>query len=188
MGLRPTPQRGQTIAEYALLFVVITTMLIAIQAYIKRSVQATVKVASDRMGPRTLGADPEGEHAQRKGMRYESGDRTNRVFAEGTPLERFAASKTTSKREIEKTLGLLEGDAETRTIEDITETRGAVTDPDNLAVGVAKRQSDAVKATLQRHRRFIPSLDPNTVSAYSETVVRVRDNHPASSGGSGSSP
>lgn len=65
--------RGQSVAEYLLLFGVVAAAVMAMLVYAKRGVQAGLKASADQMTPFTVvGATP--EQVQVAGMRQETGD------------------------------------------------------------------------------------------------------------------
>lgn len=64
--------RGQSIVEYVLVVMVVSAAVMAMSTYAKRGIQASVKVAADRLSP--CPDDAKGERAQLEGMRVESGD------------------------------------------------------------------------------------------------------------------
>ena len=67
---------GQTILEYAIMLGVVTSAILAMQIYAKRGIQSVVKLNADQLGD------------QADGIRYESGERQNRVIPEGRTLAR----------------------------------------------------------------------------------------------------
>ncbi|MBI4322867.1 MAG: hypothetical protein HY596_01180 [Candidatus Omnitrophica bacterium] len=82
--------------EYAVLIGLLTAAVLGMQLYLKRGIQAGVKVAADQMSPHAN--DPTGEKAQVDGMRYESGERSQAVVATGSVLERKSAARTLRQR------------------------------------------------------------------------------------------
>jgi len=88
--------RGQAITEYPVLLAVVALVILGLQFYAKRGLQAGIKQAADRLSPYTeeSGGDPDGEKAQRDGMRYESGERRHTFTRLGDVLQQQTASRT----------------------------------------------------------------------------------------------
>ncbi len=86
---RITNQHGQAILEYTIVLGVITAAILAMQLYAKRGIQAGVKVMADQIGD------------QADGIRYESGERQNKVVAEGKTIERLTAAAQALERTVQ---------------------------------------------------------------------------------------
>ena len=88
-------RRGQSIAEYLLIFAVVAAAIMAMQVYAKRGIQGIVKTAADQMSPEANDAD--GRKAQLLGIRQESGD-TQKKITSGSVLEKTSAITTKSNQ------------------------------------------------------------------------------------------
>jgi len=91
--------------EYALLIGLVAAVIVGMQVYARRGIQAVVKQAADDLSPyqTSPGGDPEGERAQLAGMQYEAGDRTTSVTAEGRVLVRESAVQSATDRTHQRT-------------------------------------------------------------------------------------
>ena len=85
------PRKGQAFVEYSILLGVVTVVLLGMQLYAKRGIQAGFKMAADGLSPHPN--DPRGELAQRDGIRYESRDRQDKAVGSGTVLERNSQNR-----------------------------------------------------------------------------------------------
>lgn len=95
------PRAGQAVLEYAVLVSLAIAAIVGMQVYAKRGLQAGIKKAADQMSP--FADDAQGEKAQAEGMRYESGERRNRVAAApGDVLEQQAKVKNTVDRTVQE--------------------------------------------------------------------------------------
>ncbi|MDP3723318.1 MAG: hypothetical protein Q8R91_07470 [Candidatus Omnitrophota bacterium] len=101
--------------EYAILIGIVTAAIVGMQTYAKRGIQAGIKLAADQLGD------------QLQGVRYESGDRQDKVVREGTLLERESAVATVVDHQV-NTRTDVGGSRTATTLRDTTETRGVVTD------------------------------------------------------------
>lgn len=89
---------GQSIVEYVLVVMVVSAAVMAMQTYAKRGIQASVKVAADRLSP--VPGDGSGEGAQLLGMRSDSGDRpSQRITTPGRVLARRSATRRDTQEE-----------------------------------------------------------------------------------------
>lgn len=93
--------RGQAISEYALLLGLVVAVMLGMQVYAKRGLQASVKMAADGLSPYGAvdwqGASDRqaGELAQMAGMQFEAGERRNRALTlRGQTLVRESATRT----------------------------------------------------------------------------------------------
>ena len=90
--------RGQSIVEYVLVVMVVSAAVMAMQTYARRGIQASVKVAADRLSP--FPDDVRGEQAQLEGMRSDSGDTTDQtITTPGHVLARRSASRSDTEEE-----------------------------------------------------------------------------------------
>ena len=125
-GKRP----GQTVIEYVMVGAVVVAILLTMQVFLQRRVQAVLKLAADDLSPykNVAGGDPDGKQAQLAGLRYETGERRDKKFhyEVGTVLERQSAVRTTTDANINlrETPG---GRTERNVFSDHTNTAGAVT-------------------------------------------------------------
>ena len=125
--------RGQAIVEYAILFGIIMAALLGMQVYAKRGLQAGIKAMADRLSPHAN--DPDGELAQREGIRYESRDRQDKVVASGTVLDRKSKVRTVTDQET-KTDVVLGGSTQTTIVTDTTQISGELAE---IGPGVSER-------------------------------------------------
>lgn len=125
--------RGQSVAEYAILIALISMAIAGMQLYAKRGIQAGVKVAADQLSP--IAGDADGSKAQLAGIRYESGDRSNSVVAEGSVLNRASAS-TSKKTQVAET-STTEGGGVERIVNESNSVSGAL-------AGGASSQSEVI--------------------------------------------
>lgn len=131
---RGAPLRGQAIMEYAILFGIVTAALLGMQLYSKRGIQAGIKTMADRLSPHA--SDPDGELAQRDGIRYESRDRQDKVVASaGAVLDRTSRTRTVADQETKADVAL-NGSVQTTIVNDTTQTRGDLTE---IGPGVSER-------------------------------------------------
>ena len=84
-------RRGQSIAEYLLIFAVVAAAIMAMQVYAKRGIQGVVKTAADQMSP--VERDADGKAAQLLGILQESGDRQQKIVS-GSALEKSSDIET----------------------------------------------------------------------------------------------
>ena len=84
----PRRVRGQASFEYAVLLGVVAVAMVGMYFYSKRAIQGGLKTAADQLSP--FADDTDGEQAQLAGMRYETGERSDQVFAAGTVLARIS--------------------------------------------------------------------------------------------------
>ncbi len=108
-----TTLKGQAILEYAILLGIVTAALLGMQLYAKRSLQATVKFTADQIGN------------QADGIRYEGGERQNKVVAEGQTRQRVTAASSSPVRT--QNTQELDGGGQLTTTDEINEVQGAVT-------------------------------------------------------------
>lgn len=125
--------RGQAIVEYALLFGIITAALLGMQIYAKRGVQVGIKAMADRLSP--YANDPDGELAQRDGIRYESRDRQDKVVASGAVLDRTSRARTVTDQETKADVAL-GGGTQTTIVTDTTQISGELAE---IGPGVSER-------------------------------------------------
>ena len=94
--------RGQALLEYAIVLAIVSTAVLGMQIFARRSIQGVIKTATDQMSP--FANDPKGEKAQIAGIRYESGDEGNTLFpfSSGTVLERKSATTETGSESLQK--------------------------------------------------------------------------------------
>ena len=92
---------AQTAVEYAILIGLVTAVVLGMQRYAKRGIQAGIKMAADQMSPHQ--SDPKGEKAQLDGSRFETGERTTAVVAAGTVLDRRAAVRVVRDQTVNTT-------------------------------------------------------------------------------------
>lgn len=116
-------RNGQAIFEYALLLAVVAAAVAGMQLYVKRSIQAGVKMTADHMSP--FDADPDGEEAQFAGIRYESRDRQTDIFSTGSTVDRKSKSQTVADQRI-NTQAHEDGSVTTIVEDDRTTTTGAL--------------------------------------------------------------
>lgn len=139
---------GQSLAEYAVLLGVVVAVIVAMQVYARRGIQAVLKISADELSPFGTAADPDGELAQLEGMRQESGDPQRDasgqpIVAPGMALARESGSTTAVNRAIHHAESL--GGGMVRTIQTDTmsstgalPSRGAgVTSYSETIIGVA---------------------------------------------------
>ena len=115
--------QGQGIVEYAILIGIVTVAILGMQLYAKRGIQAGIKMAADQMSPHAN--DPDGSKAQAEGMRYESGERRNQVFAAGSVLDRKVATRTMTNQAVTNDT-ILGGGVERTLVTQKTEVSGAL--------------------------------------------------------------
>jgi Flp pilus assembly pilin Flp len=90
-------QLGQTAMEYALIFAVVSAVIVTMSIYAKRGVQAFLKVAADDMASPLAPVNRDPEAAQFEGMKQEAGDNRTEEFRarSGTVLSRDSVVTTT---------------------------------------------------------------------------------------------
>ena len=115
-------RRGQSIAEYLLIFAVVAAAIMTMQVYAKRGIQGVVKTAADQMSP--VAGDANGRAAQLLGIRQESGD-TQQKIVSGRVLEK--SSEITTMTNQTRTMDDGVGGSHTRDEQEITQSSGTST-------------------------------------------------------------
>ena len=104
--------RGQAILEYALVIGTATAVLVTMSNYMKRSIQASIKMAADDVGD------------QGEGLRHETADKNNGAsVVVGEVLERTSTNLTDTDSQIRKVTSR-GGAVQTVFVKDQTETTG----------------------------------------------------------------
>ena len=89
--------RGQSMVDYVLLLGVISAALIAMQVYMKRGIQAAVKVSCDQLGPQevTINSRKQASTVSTTNA-TKSGSLRTQVFSGGTQEKTTSITDTTS--------------------------------------------------------------------------------------------
>ena len=90
-------KRAQSIVEYSIILVIIAAALMGMQTYMKRGIQAAVKVSCDQLGPQevTINSNKQASTVSTTNA-TKSGSLRTQVFSGGTQEKTTSITDTTS--------------------------------------------------------------------------------------------
>lgn len=87
--------KGQSIMEYAIIIGIVVIALSAMQVYVRRGIQATIKVAADQLGPQEYAVSDQGEQRESKSEIDTETTSTQRVRLLAGGSQRIDINETT---------------------------------------------------------------------------------------------